>query len=550
MFSSVLYFSRWGAALTLAVSMAAIVFTLPNLVSLATYQSLPSWMQLPRMPLGLDLRGGTHLLYQIDIEQLRKDWLQSVQQEARRAMSEEKIAIRGVLIVGNQVQVTTREPDKAAAAFARLRRLANPITASLLGTGDGGLDLNVTQGEGGIITLSPSTAGFKSRVDSAVSRSIEVIRRRVDPTGTTEAVIQQQGGDRILIQVPGLEPDEVKQRVGTTAKLTFNLVPPCRTDDQGNVVDQPNDILTLPYQDANSAREEGSSSGTLNVCREAIVSGDDLVDASVGFDTRGGGLGERSVDFLFNSRGGAAFFRVTKENIGRRFAIILDNKVISAPVIRSEIPGGRGQITGNFDEKSVNRLALLLRSGALPTALTIQEERSVGPSLGADSIEAGKIAFIIGFVAVFTFMVAGYGLFGFFAMVALMVNLAFIFAALSLFQATLTLPGIAGMVLTMGMSVDANVLINERIRDEIRAQRPPIKAIENGFSSAYGTIFDTNMTALLVAIILYFLGSGPVKGFAVTFAVGIIASAFTAVTITRLLVVQWIKASKPTTVPI
>ena len=383
-----LHFSRWGALLTLFISLASIVLALPNIIPISTYDSLPAWAQLPRMPLGLDLRGGTHLLYQIDTAQLRKDWLQSIQTETRRALSEEKIAHSGVVIAGNAVRITLRDAEKMQAALTRLKALAQPLSASLLtGASSGaGMDLSVQGGENGVITIEPTPAGMQHRVENAITRSIEVIRRRVDPTGTTEATIQAQGGangkDRILIQVPGLAPEEVKTRVGTTAKLTFQLVDGSMSAEDAEANGVPPDDMLLP-----DAEHPGRK---ILLHKEVIVSGDDLVNAYAGYDNRAGGVGERAVDFEFNSKGAASFARVTRENIGKPFAIVLDNKVISAPVIRSEIPGGRGQITGNFSQEEVNRLALLLRSGALPAALSIIEERSVGPSLGADSIEFGK----------------------------------------------------------------------------------------------------------------------------------------------------------------
>ncbi len=540
MFGFTLHFSRWGAILTLILSLTSVIFTVPNLIPVSTYDSLPSWAQLPRMPLGLDLRGGTSLLYQIDTAQLKKDWLQSLQTDARRALSEERIAHTGVVITGNQVRITLREPSKMGPALERLKRFAQPLSASLFtGRGGGtGLDLSV-KGENGIITIEPTEAGLQRRVENAVSRSIEVIRRRIDPNGTTEATIQAEGQDRILIQVPGLEPQEVEKRIGTTAKLTFQLVDTSMSAAEAQLQGVPPDDALLP-----DAEHPGSS---ILVHKEVIVSGDDLSNAYAGYDNRSG---EPAVDFEFNSRGAAAFARVTRENVGKPFAIILDNKVVSAPVIRTAIEGGRGQITGNFNQAEVNRLALLLRSGALPAALSILQEQSVGPSLGADSIESGKVAGIVGFIAVSTLMIASYGLFGLFSVIALVVNIAIIMACLSLFHATLTLPGIAGIVLTMGVAVDANVLIYERIREEMKSGRGIITSIEAGFDRAYGTIIDSHLTALLAALILYAFGSGTVRGFAVTLSFGIVSSLFTAITVTRLMVSTWLRQTRPTVLEI
>jgi protein-export membrane protein SecD len=537
MFGFSLHFSRWGALLTLLLSLASIVFALPNVIPVSTYESLPSWAQLPRMPLGLDLRGGTHLLYQIDTVQLKKDWLQSLQTDTRRGLSEEKIAHSGVVISGNLVRATLRDPDKMQAALTRLKQIAQPLSTSLLtGRGGVGMDIDV-KGENGVITLEPTPAGLQHRIENAIGRSIEVIRRRVDPTGTTEATIQAQGGangkDRILIQVPGLAPEEVKARVGTTAKLTFQLVDQSVSVEEAKSNGVPPDDVLLADEDRG---------GSVLVHKEVLVSGDDLTNAYAGFDNRNG---QPAVMFELNSKGATAFARVTRDNIGKPFAIILDNKVVSAPVIQSEIPGGHGQITGRFSQEEVNRLALLLRSGALPAALSIQEERSVGPSLGADSIEAGKLAAIVGFAAVSALMIAGYGLFGLFSIFALVVNIAIIMACLSLFHATLTLPGIAGVVLTMGVAVDANVLIYERIREELTNKKGMISSIEAGFDRAYGTIIDSHLTGLCAALILYAFGSGTVRGFAVTLSFGIVSSLFTSITVTRLMVSTWLRQTRP-----
>ncbi len=542
MFGFTLHFSRFGAVLTLFLSIASIVFALPNVVPLSAYAQLPAWAQLPRMPLGLDLRGGTHLLYKINTDQLKRDWLLSLQAQARAALKEDGVAHNGVVISGSQVRVNLRDPGNTTAVLARLKKFAQPINASLLtGAGEGGLDLSVSSGQPGVVTIEPTQAGVQRRIENAVQRSIEVIRRRVDPTGTTEATIQAQGGengkDRILIQVPGLAPDEVKDRVGTTAKLTFQLVDQTMAAEEAQASGVPPEDMLLP--------DEEHPGRSILVKKEVLVSGDDLVNAYGGYSSRGSGSGERAVHFEFNNRAAVAFARVTRENIGKPFAIVLDNKVISAPNIVSEIPSGQGEITGSFTVDQVNRLALLLRSGALPAALSIEEERSVGPSLGADSIAAGKAAAIVGFVAVSGLMVAGYGLFGLFSVLALVVNIAIIMACLSLFNATLTLPGIAGIVLTMGVAVDANVLIYERIREEMKTGRGMIASIEAGFDRAYATIVDSHLTALLAALILYAFGSGTVRGFAVTLSFGIVSSLFTAITVTRLMVSTWLREARP-----
>mgnify|MGYP005836577111 CR=1 FL=1 len=527
-----LYFSRWLIALIITVCVGAVVFTLPNIWP-GLNQNLPQWAQLPKMPLGLDLRGGTHLLYEMDTAQLRREWLESVAVETRRVLREERIAHQGVRVVGEQVRATIRDAQQVEPAFTRLRQIAQPISGSLFG-GTDSLDLNVTRGEGNLITLEPSPQGLVERINTGVSRAIETIRRRVDPEGTTEAVIQRQGQDRILIQVPGREPQEVKELVGRTARLTFQLVDQSMPVEEALGGRTPVDSMVVPMQE-NPAQQ-------MLLFKETVVTGDELVDAQLGFDSR---TSEPVVNFRFNATGARRFGQVTRDNVGRPFAIVLDNQIISAPVIREPILGGTGQISGSFTPADASRLALLLRSGALPASLEIVEERSVGPSLGADSIEAGKNAAIAGFILVSAVMIAGYGVFGIFAVFALLINVALIMAALSLLQATLTLPGIAGIVLTMGVAVDANVLIYERIREELASGKNTITAVDSGFTRAYGTILDSNLTGLLAAVILYALGSGPVRGFAVTLSLGILASMFTAITVTRLMAAEYLRRKRP-----
>jgi protein-export membrane protein SecD len=537
-----LHFQRWQKILIVGISVAAVLFTLPNLFGKSQLEGLPKWLQM-KMPLGLDLQGGSHLLLQMNTNELRADLLESITGDARQKLRESRsgegpIGYTGLGKAGDVVRVTISKPEDAEKALARLKELARPISNTVLGTS--GFDIEVTPGEGGVIMLRPSEFALNERVSAAMGSAIETIRRRVDALGTTEPTIQRQGTDRILLQVPGFnDPAELKELVGRTAKLTFHLVDRTKTVSDAQATGVP--VTSAIYQSQNA------NEPAYLLERRAIVSGEELVDAQPGFDQNGN---EPIVSFRFNSSGAQRFGRVTQENVGRPFAIVLDDKVISAPVIREPILGGSGQISGNFTVQEAHNLAILLRSGALPASLTVIEERSVGPSLGADSIAAGGTAIIVGFVAVLAFLVVSYGIFGFFAMVALFVNLVLISAAMSLIQSTLTLPGMAGIVLTMGMSVDANVLINERLRDELRSGKSAILAIETAFTRAYGTIFDTNMTGLLAALILFWLGSGPVRGFAVTLAIGIIASFFTATTITRLLVSEWVRWSRPTTVPI
>lgn len=532
-----LYFERWKTILIATISALGILFALPNLFAPSQLEGLPDWMQ-KRMPLGLDLQGGSHLLLQLDTQELRNDMLESIAGDARQALREERIGYSGLGKSGNVVQVTIRQDEDVQPALEKLRAMAQPVSNSILG--DTGQNIEVERGDGNTIILRPSEAAMTQRINAAVGSSIETIRRRVDETGTTEPIIQRQGEDRVLLQVPGFDdPARLKELVGKTAKLSFHLVDQSMSVAEAQSGSPPPGSAIYPSQNPNEP--------PYLLEKRAIVSGDDLVDAQPGFDQQ---TNEPIVTFRFNSSGAQRFGRVTAENIGYPFAIVLDGEVISAPVIRDYIPGGTGQISGNFTVQEANNLAILLRSGALPVSLQVIEERSVGASLGADSVEAGKTAAIVAFIAVILFMVAGYGLFGLFAVVALIVNVGIIISVLSLLQATLTLPGIAGIALTMGVAVDSNVLIFERIREEIRSGKSVVLGIESGFSRAYSTIIDANLTGLLGGIILFWLGVGPVRGFAVTLCIGILASMFTAITLTRLLIVEWLRMTRPQTVPI
>jgi len=533
-----LYVSRWKTIAVVLTCLVSLLLTLPNFFSKTTVQSWPAWLPRMQLPLGLDLSGGAHLLLAMDTSEVRKDWLETVRDDARRRLRDAKIGVGGLGIANNVVQVRLAKPEDADAALKALQGLVQQTGNLLLGTTV--TDLQIRKGEGGVITVVPTEAGLQNRIANAVSASIETVRRRVDQLGTAEASVVRQGRDRVLVQFPGIQDTtQLKALIGKTARLSFHEVHPSLSAEDGRQGRAPPGYKVYPAVD----KDDGDQ-----VLRETpVVRGDELVDAQPAFDQR---TNEPIITFRFNNAGARKFGNFTKENVNRPFAIVLDEQVISAPVIREPILGGSGQISGSFTVETANQLAIQLRSGALPAKLTIIEERTVGPSLGADSIEAGKWAIIVGFIGVMAYMTLGYGLFGLFAMIALVVNLAFIIAALSLLQATLTLPGIAGIVLTMGMSVDANVLINERIRDELRVGRTPISAVDAGFTRAYGTIFDTNMTGLLAAVILIWFGSGPVRGFGVTLAIGIIASAFTATTVTRYLVAGWLRWTSPKTIPI
>ncbi|MCB1507542.1 MAG: protein translocase subunit SecD [Hyphomicrobiaceae bacterium] len=531
-----LHFSRWKIIAILVVALGAFVFSAPNLVSREDTAGWPEWLQ-SRLTLGLDLQGGSHVLLQVETDALIEDRLDVLKDDVRSVLRDARIGYTGLAVVDGGVQVRVRDEAEMDDAEEVLGAIPQPVTSGAFGTS--GLDVAVSRLEGGLFRLTLSEAAVTQRMSSAVEQSIEVIRRRVDQIGTTEPSIQREGDNRILVQVPGLDdPQRLKDILQQTAALSFHLVCRQMTAQQALETRPPAGCEVLQYADGG---------GPILVETRAMITGDELVDSQPSFNQQ---TGEPVVTFRFNTSGARRFGEVTEANVGEPFAIVLDDEVISAPEIREPIRGGSGQISGSFTSQSANDLAVLLRAGALPTDITIVEERSVGPSLGADSVAAGEIAGIIGAIGVVTFMVLAYGLFGIFANIALAVNIALIIATLSLLGATLTLPGIAGIVLTVGMAVDSNVLIFERIRDEARRGRAAIPAIDAGFREALRTILDANITTLIAAVILFFLGSGPVQGFAVTLAIGIVTTVFTAFTMTRLLVALWVRRVRPSAVPI
>jgi protein-export membrane protein SecD len=537
-----LQFPRWKLILVAIVVAFGIIFALPNIFSASTLANLPSWLPHKQVNLGLDLQGGAHLLYQIDEKEMIEDWLKNIRGDVRESLRSARIGYSDLTqdVASRAVSVKIREAADLDKAEAELKKLAVPIGSDVFG-GFSGSDLEVKRGTDNRIVLTVTDPGLAHRMTSAIQASIETIRRRVDAFGTTEPSIQREGRSRVLVQVPGIsDVERLKTLIGETGKLEFKLVDPAVDAAQasetkqvpvGSVLVYSNDTPPIPYV----------------LKDQVMVSGESLVDAQPGFDSR---TGEPVVTFRFDAAGAKRFGKVTQENVGLPFAIVLDNKVISAPVIREPILGGTGQISGNFTVQRANDLAVLLRSGALPAKLSVIEERTVGASLGADSIEAGKKAAIMGLILVMVFMVAAYGLFGMFANIAVILNMALIFAVLSLMEATLTLPGIAGIVLVIGIAVDANVLINERIREEIRAGKSPYAAVDAGYSRALITIIDSNVTTLIAVLVLFWLGSGPVRGFAVTLTIGILASMFTAVTVTRLMVAYWLRWMRPKEIPI
>jgi protein-export membrane protein SecD len=537
-----LHFRTWKVILVSAIVLAGLLFALPNLFSSETVSRIPAWLPHKQVNLGLDLQGGAHLLYQLDEKEMVEDWLKNIRGDVRETLRSNRIGYTDLAqnVATRTVTVRIREPGDAEKAFEALKKLAVPVGADVFG-GFSGNDLEVArQGNDGI-SLTVTDPGLTHRMSSAIQASIETIRRRVDAFGTTEPSIQREGRNRVLVQVPGVQDVErLKNLIGETGKLEFKLVDPAADAaaaastnkvPPGDELVYSNENPPIPYV----------------LKEQVLVSGANLVDAQPGFDSN---TGEPVVTFRFDAAGAKRFGKVTQENVGLPFAIVLDGKVISAPVIREPILGGTGQISGNFSVQEANDLAVLLRSGALPAKLSVIEERTVGASLGADSIASGKRAAYWGMALVVIFMFVAYGLFGLFANLALIINVALIFAVLSLMGATLTLPGIAGIVLVIGMAVDANVLINERIREEIRAGKSPFAAVDAGYSRALTTIIDSNLTTLIAVLVLFWLGSGPVRGFAVTLTVGILTSMFTAVTVTRMMVTYWLRWARPQTVPI
>ena len=491
----------------------------------------PEWMPERLVNLGLDLRGGAHLLAEVNVEDVYANRMEAAWPEVRDALRS-ITPVRRVDAPKGELRVRINDASVMAQALEATRALARPVQ-SLTGTGQNDIVVN---GANDIITITLTDAEKQATDERTMQQSLEIIRRRIDEVGTREPTIQRQGSDRILIQVPGIgSAAELKAIIGTTAQLTFNPV-----------VNRGANENAAPGL-GNSLLPDAEAPGVFYIIETApVVTGEQLVDAQPSFDQNG----RPAVSFRFDTTGARKFGTYTAENIGAPFAIVLDDEVISAPTIQSAIPGGSGIITGNFTVEESTNLAVLLRAGALPAGLTFVEERTIGPELGQDSIDAGKIATSVAFGAVLFFMWASYGLFGLFANIALIINVGMIFGLLSLIGATLTLPGIAGIVLTVGMAVDANVLIFERIREELKTAKGPARAISLGYERALSAILDANITTFIIATILFVLGSGPVRGFAVTLALGIVTSVFTAYFVTRLIVVFWFERRRPKTITV
>ena len=533
-----LYFSRWKTILIWLVVLAGVVIAAPNLFSQQRLAALPDWLPKQQMTLGLDLQGGVHLLLEIDRNDIRQERLRATLGDVRQILRDAGVGYTGLSETENGVQLRLTDESQVQAARDALEVLTQPLNSTLFGGGTVS-EFTLDEPEPGRFQLAITEDGIDYRVSAAVTQSVEVVRRRIDELGTTEPVIQRQGANRVLVQVPGeADPQRVKDLIGQTARLSFRMVDP-----------------TTPVEEAVNGRPPAGTEVLYSVDEprvpylvqmQELVSGENLTDSQAGFDQQNN---EPIVSFRFDSRGAQRFGQATQQNVGVPFAIVLDNEVISAPVIREPILGGSGQISGNFTPQTANDLAILLRAGALPADLTVIEERAVGAGLGADSIEAGQFASMIAAVLVVLFMVIAYGQLGLIANIALIANVTLIIAALTTLGATLTLPGIAGIVLTMGMAVDSNVIIFERVKEERRQGRSIVQALDSGFQRALATVVDANMTTLIAAVILFYLGSGPVRGFAVTLAIGIVTTVFTAFTLTRWLIAVWLRRQKPKEMP-
>jgi protein-export membrane protein SecD len=521
-----LYFSRAKILLVLGVCLLGVLLALPNVVPQPA-----SWMPWRRVHLGLDLRGGSYLLMQVDMGAVEHERLEALSDNAKSVLQKAPGGLIGYQNVSlepteNRVLLHIRNPAQQEAALVQIRSIPMAVPDEF--------DVAALPGGNIAITLRPSA--LTQTATHAVEQSIEIVRRRIDDTGVVDPQITRQGDDRIVVELPGVEdPNKIKELLGKTAKMTFHLVD--ANWIQGAPASPGEEILPM----------QANASQKIAVYKHVDVDGADLTDARAGTNSQ---TNDWVVNFTFNTVGARRFADVSRANVGKQFAVVLDNQVITAPVIQEAITTGRGQISGHFDAASANQLSILLRAGALPAPLTVVEERTVGPELGADSIRAGAFSLLAGFLLVVVFMGTFYGLFGWFANIALVVNLVLLVAILSLFQATLTLPGMAGLLLTLGMAVDANILINERIREETKNGRTALNAMETGFKRAFSTILDSNVTAFLAHVMLFVFGTGPVKGFALTITVGIVTTLFTATVLARLLMVRWYAARRPQLLPV
>ncbi len=524
-----LEFPRWKVWLVSLVVAAGVLLSIPSLLAGTPYAGAwPKWLPQYKISLGLDLAGGSHLLLEADANDALKQRLQAKEDEiATELRRDPPIDIGDISTAGGRLSFLVRDPRQVDAAVERMRSLTKPLALT------GNRDWDVQVVDSTRIVLTPTPSGTTQALKDAMSVARDVVRRRIDPGGTKEITVITEGGNRILVQVPGVEdPDALKKLIGQTARLEFKLV-----DLSAN----PQDVQQGRAPPGSQVLSMADGSGFIAVKRRVMVSGDQLTDARQSFDQDG----RPDINIKFNTAGARRFGRVTQENVGKPFAIILDDKVLSAPNINEPILGGNAQISGSFTVQSAHDLAVSLASGKLPVKLNVIEERTVGPDLGKDSIHKGVIASAVSIALVMIFMLVTYGRFGVYANIALVVNAFLILGIMAMFNATLTLPGIAGFILTIGAAVDANVLINERIREEIRRGRRLIDAVETGYHEAFRAIFDANVTHVISAGIMAYFGSGPVRGFAVVLLIGVVTSVFTAVYFTRMLVALWIRHARP-----
>jgi len=541
-----LEFPRWKVISILAVCIVGLLMALPNALNEEQLEGLPSFMPKSQLSLGLDLQGGSHLLLEVDTASVVKNKVDQLKEgitgdlRAARTADNKRIVYFGLSSSDRSVSFNLRNPGDEEQVVELLRDRRQPIGQDILsGTFSGNYDRTVSSDGNGQVTVTLTEDGINESRLSAVQQSVEVVRRRIDSLGTREPTIQTQGQDRIVVQVPGFnDPQQLKDVIGKTAKMTFHMVV-----DEVNYQDiernrLPIGVRAYPMADQPEVK--------LALREPPRLSGDSLIDARAAYDENG----RPAVAFTMDSRGAAIFGKITRENIGRRFAIVLDGKIVTAPQIQGVIPSGQGQITGSFTVAEASNLSVVLKSGALPADLTILEERTVGPDLGADSVAAGKFAGALGLAAVIVFVALAYGLFGVIANLALVVNVLVLMGVMSFLGFTLTLPGIAGIVLTVGMAVDANVLVFERIREEMRNGRKAVAAVQSGYQQAMSTILDANITTLIAALLMFQFGSGPIKGFAVTLSLGILTSVFSAIMVTRMIITLWLRYRKPVKLPI
>jgi preprotein translocase subunit SecD len=551
---------RWQTIAVIAFTALALLFALPNVLPASVLDHLPGWYQQSRINLGLDLRGGAHFLLEADLRSVLAERLTNLSDSVRGELRKQQVGIKDVTVEGGRaVVVTLRDEEQRAKALEAIRNVDPSLAVS---------------GSGDTIRLAYSDQDLLRRKKEVIDQSIEILRRRVDETGTIEPTIVRQGDDRILLQMPGIkDTTDLKRKINQTAKLTFHLVnEDVAASGQSAPATLPPTTFLVPTREgmqqlratSPKAWDEIQSANPklspeqicrryqpqcLPVFKRVVVGGEDLDDAKATFEQQQGG--RPIISFTFNSAGGRAFCAATRANIGKRLAIQLDNEIISAPVVQSAICGGSGIITGSFTTQQTQEQALLLRSGALPATLSIIEERTVGADLGADAIQSGTTAALVGTALVILFMLAVYGpLFGGFASLAMMVNMLLVFAGMSILGASLTLPGIAGLVLTVGMSVDSNVLIYERVREEKENGRSPFSALATGYERALTAVIDSNLTALIAGVLLFGFGSGPIRGFATSLTLGLLTHLFTATIFTRMLLATWVRWRRPTELPI